>query len=87
MKLIYTNDGLIGLTIQGKTIWVNNQQEALAIMWSIFGKRNTFTKEEIQADLAYAINHCAKTGDDVIEFGVLGSFMYTTRTESPDQDL
>jgi hypothetical protein len=78
MKIILTNDGMIGLNIDGKVIWCNNQAEALDIMWSVFGKRNTFTKQNIAADLAYGIDHCAKTHDNIIEFGALGSFMYTT---------
>lgn len=81
MKIILTNDGMIGLNIDGKVIWCSNQQEALAIMWSVFGPRQQFTKDEIAKDLAYGIDHCAKTHDNIIEFGVLGSFMYTTKEE------
>ncbi len=81
MKIILTNDGMIGLLMDGKIVWCNNQSEALAIMWSVFGPRQTFTKDEIARDLAYAIDHCAKTHDNIIEFGVLGSFMYTTKEE------
>lgn len=81
MRITLTHDGLIGLTINGKTIWCNNQAEALALMWSVFGPRQSFTKEEIAKDLAYGIDHCAKTHDNIIEFGVLGSFMYTTKEE------
>jgi hypothetical protein len=83
MKIIVTNDGLIGLDIdkQSDVIWCHNQDEALAIMWSVFGPRQQFTKEEVAKDLAYGIDHCRKTGDDVIEFGCLGSFMYTTKSE------
>ena len=79
MKIILTNDGLIGLNIDGKVIWCSNQAEALNIMWSVFGPRQQYTKDEIAADLAYGIDHCAKTKDNVIEFGVLGSFMFTTK--------
>ena len=79
MRITLTNDGLIGLAINTKTIWCSNQAEALAIMWSVFGPRQSFSKEEIAKDLAYAIDHCASTGDNLIEFGVLGSFMYTNK--------
>ena len=81
MKIILTNDGMIGLNIDGKVIWCNNQAEALNIMWSVFGPRQQFTKEEVAKDLAYGIDYCAKTGDNEIYFGVLGSFMYTTKEE------
>lgn len=81
MKIILTNDGMIGLNIDGKVIWCSNQVEAVNIMWSVFGPRQSFSKEEIAKDLAYGIDHCAKTKDNIIEFGVLGSFMYTTKEE------
>lgn len=85
MRILLTNDGLIGLTIDGKVIWCHNQAEALNVMWAVFGKRQQFTKDEIAKDLAYGIDHCAKTGDNIIEFGVLGSFMYTTKEEDQDE--
>lgn len=81
MKIILTNDGLIGLTIDGKTIWCNDVIEAVNIMWSVFGPRQQFTKDEIGIELANAIDHCTKTGDNLIEFGVLGSFMYTHKED------
>ena len=81
MKIILTNDGMIGLNFDSKVVWCNNQAEALNIMWSVFGPRQCFSKEEIAKDLAYGIDHCAKTQDNIIEFGVLGSFMYTTKEE------
>ena len=85
MKIILTNDGLIGLTLDGKVIWCSNQTEALAIMWSVFGPRQQYSKEEIAKDLGYAIDHCASTGDNEIHFGVLGSFMFTTREKTADE--
>lgn len=77
MRITLTNDGLIGLYINDKVIWCSSQQEALNIMWIVFGPRQQFSKQEIAADLAYAIDQCAKRGDNLIEFGVLGSFMFT----------
>lgn len=84
MKIILTNDGLIGLDFDPKcdVIWCHNQEEALALMWSHFGPRQQFTKQEIASDLAYAIDHCAKVGHTLIEFGVLGSFLYTSKEDS-----
>lgn len=89
MKVIITNDGLIGLDVDKDcdVIWCNNQAEALNIMWSVFGPRQQFTKEEVAKDLAYGIDYCHKTGDDVIEFGCLGSFMYTTKSEENNAEF
>jgi hypothetical protein len=80
VKLIYTNDGAIGLHFnpQREVIWCNSQQEAIDVMWGEFGPRKQLSKEEIARDVAYAIDHMAKTGDTIAYFGVLGSFMYTT---------
>ena len=81
MKLIYTNDGAIGLdfdSIVADVIWCETKQEALNLMWGHFGPRKQFTKEQIAKDIDYALDHMAKTGDAIAHFGVLGSFMYTT---------
>ena len=87
MRVIYTNDGLIGLDFDKAcdVIWCNNQVEAVNLLFSNYarlGPDAAPTKEELAKDLAYGINHCAKSGDDIIEFGTFGSFMYTTK----DQD-
>lgn len=89
MRIIYTHDGAIGLDFDkdSDVIWCNTQAEALNLLWSHFGKRQQFTKDEIAKDLAYGIDHCAKTGDDIIHFGVLGSFMYTTKEESNGKEF
>lgn len=88
MRVIYTNDGIIGLDFNKKAnvIWCS-QPEALEIMWSQFGKHNQFTKDHIAKDLAYGIDYCAKTGDDVMHFGCLGSFMFTTKTNRDDESF
>ena len=85
MKILVTNDGLIGIEVDGKMIWCSNQAEAIAIMWSVFGPRQQYTKDEITKDLACGIDHCAKTGDNEIHFGVLGSFMFTTKEKTQDE--
>ena len=79
MKLIYTNDGAIGLDFEKEcdVIWCNTQAEALAIMWAHFAPRESTTKWELAQDIAYAIDHMARTGDTIAEFGIFGSFMYT----------
>lgn len=79
MKLIYTNDGLIGLNINGKIIWAANIQEAVGIAFGHYSKlQDPPTKAELEHDITYAINHMRNTGDSIAEFGVFGTFMYTT---------
>jgi hypothetical protein len=86
MRVIYTNDGLIGLDFDKHcdVIWCHNQEEAVNLMHANFSKLGPDampTKEELAKDLAYGINHCAKTQDTIIEFGVFGGFMYTTKEQ------
>lgn len=81
MKLIYTNDGLIGLDFDkdSDVIWCNNVEEATNLMYTNYQHMHEPpTKQELEKDIRYAIDHCAKTGDTVAEFGIFGSFMYTT---------
>ena len=79
MKLIYTNDGVYGWNLSGKVIWCNSKAELYSIGWAHVAPRKD-AEEKIQflKDVEYAINYCARTGDSIAEFGVFGSFMYTT---------
>ena len=81
MKLIYTHDGLIGLDFDPKcdVIWCDSIEQAVPLMHANFQHMHEApTKEELERDIRYAIDYCAKTGDTIAEFGVFGSFMYTT---------
>lgn len=78
MKLIRAHDGLIGLNIGGKIIWCDTMQEAIRITYGHFGHFEHITMEAIAKDIQYAMDHMAKTGDTIAEFGIFGSFMYTT---------
>lgn len=82
MKLIYTHDGLIGLDFDKDcdVIWCHSIDEAIPLMHANFHHMHEApTKQEIEKDIRYAIDHMARTGDTIAEFGVFGSFMYTTQ--------
>ena len=88
MKLIYTHDGMIGLNLgDGKpVIWVKSVAEAVEVAFTHFLKLvDPPLKAEIKKDIDYAIAHMIRTGDSIAEFGIFGSFMYTT-TE-PDYEF
>lgn len=81
MKLIYTHDGLIGVDFDkaSDVIWCHTVEEAINLVHSNFHKLpDPPSKEEIEKDVRYAIDHMARTGDTIAEFGIFGSFMYTT---------
>ncbi len=79
MKLIYTCDGLYGWNLNGKIIWCTNKQELYSIGWAhVAPRKDEEEKQSFIKDVDYAIDHCAKTGDSIAEFGVFGTFMYTT---------
>ena len=84
MRLIYTNDGLIGLDFDksSSVIWCESVEQAVSLMHSNYHKLpDPPSKEAIRKDIAYAIDYMARTGDTIAEFGALGSFMYTTKEE------
>jgi hypothetical protein len=81
MKLIYTNDGLIGLEFDkhSNVIWCHTIEEATNLMHANFQRMHEPpTKQEIEKDIRYAVDHMARTGDTIAEFGVFGTFMFTT---------
>jgi hypothetical protein len=78
MKLIYTLDGLSGWILNGQAIWCNNRSELVSIGWHhVASRKDDGEFAEFTKDVEMAINHMARTGDSIAEFGTFGSFMYT----------
>jgi len=85
MKLIKTNDGLIGWMLNGKMIWCATQQELISIGWHhVAPRKDEAEYPEFVKDVAYAIDTMTAQNDDEAHFGVFGTFMYTTK--SPDME-
>lgn len=78
MKLIRTHDGLIGINWGGKISWYDSLEQVVSAMYGHFGHFEHITKDSIRKDIVYAMDHMAKTGDTIAEFGIFGTFMYTT---------
>lgn len=82
-QLIRTNDGLIGWKKDKKLIWCDSIAEAYSIGFGLFAKtldpadRNFFLCE-----VDTALKYMKEYNHEVAEFGVLGSFMYTTEIAS-----
>ncbi len=78
MRLIKTHDGMIGLQIKEKLIWCDSPAEAVPIAAAHY-QRMEVTAEMIASDIHLALDIMASNGDTIAEFGVFGSFIYTTR--------
>lgn len=90
MKLIKTDDGLIGLDFDKNcdVIWCDSVEQAIPIMkgnYNHLGDQGP-TVEELEQDVRYALDHMAKNNHSIAEFGVFGSFMYTAEEEDPMGD-
>ena len=91
MKLIKTNDGMIGLDFDPKcdVIWVDSVEEALPIMFAQFRHMYTSSdgkavKEVIANDLTFALDHMAKNNHSIATFGICGSFMWSEKEKHDD---
>lgn len=86
MKLIYTNDGMIGLKYQpdSDVTWCSNKEEAISLAAGHYAKqfKNAFNlaeiKDEMRREIGYAIEDMSRKGHTIAEFGVFGSFMFST---------
>ena len=79
MKLIKTNDGLFGWNLNNKMIWCDSRHELISIGWAHVAKRKDLGEyENFCKDIAYALDYMTLVNHSVAEFGIFGSFMYTT---------
>ena len=82
MKLIKTNDGLIGWMMDGKMIWCDTRVELYSIGWAhVAPRKDAEEYTEFCKDVDYAIDTMTAQNDDQAEFGVFGPFMYTTKNQ------
>lgn len=83
MRVLFTHDGMVGLVFPALVpMWFNHIEEALPIMHSDLvrklGQKEAPTRHELHSDLILAQNS-AKEGNTIAEFGVLGTYMYSTK--------
>lgn len=79
MKLIKTNDGLFGWLINGRMIWCDTRSELYTIGWA--SAMRGIHIDSFKTEVDTAIDIMSSNGDDIAEFGIRGTFMYTTKTE------
>lgn len=83
MRIIRTNDGLIGIqsTKDGEVKWCKDQDHVALMAYAHYRTKlghDAPALRSIEKDVDTAMASMTQTGDTVAEFGVLGSFMYTT---------
>ena len=79
MKLIKTNDGLFGWMINGKMYWCDTREWLYTFGWTHIKHGVHIDTFKVEVDTALDI--MSSNGDDVAEFGIRGTFMYSTKTE------
>ena len=73
MRLILTNDGIYGVDNGKSIVWFDNIEEAYT--------HGAFCRNGWELDeFNKAVNECNRNRHDVAEFGVNGTFMYSTET-------
>jgi len=79
MRLIKTNDGMYGWNLNGKMIWCDDMSQLNTIGWAhVAPRKDPGEYESFCKNISYALDHMAKVNHAVAEFGIFGSFMYTT---------
>ncbi len=87
MKLIHTNDGMMGWVIDGKMIWCSDRAELNRIGWSKAARMyelNSMKRHEFIKEVDYAIDTMAKSNHSVAHFGIMGTFMYSEKEMDND---
>jgi len=81
MRLVRTNDGALGWLVSKDTVkWCHSVEKLKAygsLLWNFKYHEFLFFCKEVDLALKYM----DKTGDTIAEFGIFGSFMYTTTEE------
>ena len=85
MKMIWTHDGIIGLCFKpNHVIWCETFKEAISIIHGQFGHLLHISKHGIEQDVRYAIDQMRVNGHTIAEFGIMGTFMFTSKEEGHD---
>lgn len=80
MNLIKTHDGLMAWNLNGKVIWCETHEMLISIGWAhIAPRKDAAEKVTFELDVEAALNRMTRTGDTIAEFGVFGTFMYTSQ--------
>lgn len=82
MRLIKTNDGLFGWNLDGKMIWCDSRAELNTIGWNHVARRKDPDElADFCREVSYALDHMARMNHSIADFGVFGTFMYSTSDE------
>jgi len=78
MRLIKTNDGLIGWKNSDYVVWCSNMQEVYNIGWIQIGRiKSLDEKQNFREEVNLAVDMMTSLGHSMAHFGVLGNFIYS----------
>jgi hypothetical protein len=80
MQLICTKDGVLSWKLETKTIWCASFKDAVEVGWE--NSKNLLSdlsEEEFTAEMNYAIDTMRSKNHNRAEFGIYGTFMFTTQ--------
>ena len=83
IKLVKTNDGLIGVDIgtHSEVIWMAKVENVIHIVQQHYNRPNAYSQEKIAREVHLAIHTMNATNSNIAVFGIAGSFMYPTKSE------
>lgn len=84
MKLLRTNDGMIGIVTKETPVkWFVDIQPATHYMWMHYHRLGNHKPEweEMKSEVGMAIRHMIKENHTKAEFGVFGGFIFSTKEE------
>ena len=85
MKLIKTNDGLIGMKTKDKIVWADSREHLDRIVFHHYAYNHGYTLADAEEEVSFALDAMAQSNHTLAEFGVLGSFIYSTTEQDPDE--
>ena len=86
IRLIKTNDGLMGMQPKdGNTIWADNQAHLEILVFHHYAYNSGYTKQDAASEVSMALDEMTKNNHTLAEFGVLGSFIYSTSEDEQDE--
>ena len=84
MKLIRTHDGMVGLDFDkaSSPIWCTSIEQAVPIAKAAFNHLPyPPSLKEMDEEIRYAVDHMTKVNDTIADFGIFGSFLFSSKEE------
>lgn len=83
MRLIYTSDGLVGVKFgRAQVKWYDSVEQVIPVLVAHFARQEgSLQPEDINEEVAIALDEMVRNRHDFAEFGIFGSFIYSGEEE------